>query len=637
MVEIRFVKDNERGYKIGDIVKTAKKDAEEIISEGYAEYVEEPKEENKDVIPKTIKDEKGVSPKVALDAVNQFIEKNEFKKAKDFINSCDFSKVDNNEDAKLIAELWKLRDLVEARIFKDHKEVDDYKITDEELKVSVEKAKEKKRKKEIKSLGEKIIKGNDEEKEFIFTRRGQIEAFWLKQPFYYDKSGIFWLWDNGLYRWERGDEVDYLNSIQDTLGIETIGHTNKTELISGFKQIGRKHKPEDMKKSWVQFKDRIYEVKTGESFKASPKYFVTNPIPWKVGVNEETPMMDKYFIEWVGEENTQCLYEFIAYNLSIDKFMQRIFAFCGGGSNGKGTFIKLNYKFLGDENCVASEIKSLSENRFEVARIYRKLLCIMGEVAYDDLKNTNTLKKLGGEDKLSFEFKGKDGFTEDNTATCVCLTNSLPTTPDKSLGFYRKWFIVDFPNQFSGMSRDLIGEIPEVEFENLSKKCLRILKGLYDKPEFHNEGDFDERMKRYEDRSNPVLRFVEEMCEEVDGTSFVLREFTNLCNEYLKEKHLRILTSKQIGNILRNEGFIVGARRIKNKLGVDIGSAVAIINLKLSKLSKLSKSQLAPREGVSRNHDSNDSNNSISSEKSQETLDMYKKAGLEKQAKDILK
>jgi hypothetical protein len=34
----------------------------------------------------------------------------------------------------------------------------------------------------------------------------------------------------------------------------------------------------------------------------------------------------------------------------------------------------------------------------------------MGEVSYDDLRNTNMLKKLGGEDKISFQFKNKTPF-----------------------------------------------------------------------------------------------------------------------------------------------------------------------------------------------------------------------------------
>ena len=114
-----------------------------------------------------------------------------------------------------------------------------------------------------------------------------------------------------------------------------------------------------------------------------------------------------------------------------------------------------------------------------------------------------------------------------------------------------------------------------MEFNNLAKKCLRILKELYEKEEFTNEGDFDERERRYEERSNPVMRFVEIHCEEESGNNITLRDFTNACNNKFKENHLRMMNSKQIGKILRDEGFIVGSRKI------DGISAVVILNLRL--------------------------------------------------------
>ena len=407
----------------------------------------------------------------------------------------------------------------------------------------------------------------------ILTRRGQIEYFWKEQPFFYDTSKLFWLWNQEEKKWILSDEIDFLNSIQNKLGIETIDSTARNQLVEGFKQIGRLHAPKPMKKSWVQFKDKIYDVQSGENFAANHEYFITNPIPYNVGKSEETPTIDKLFIEWVGEEYVETLYEIMAYNISLDKFMQRIIALCGGGSNGKGTFIKLNYKFLGKDNCVSSEVKTLSENIFETAVLYRKLLCVMGEISYDDLKNTNQLKKLGGEDLISFQFKGKTPFTDENTATCICLTNSLPSTPDKSIGFYRKWLIIDFPNQFKQIKKDLIEMIPEEEFENLALKCLNKLKKLYRTREFTNEGNFEDRIKKYEERSNPVMSFVDECCKEENGENVVLRTFTNALNVYLKAKHLRIMTSKQVGKVLREEGFVVGNRKI------DGVSFVVIINL----------------------------------------------------------
>ena len=133
----------------------------------------------------------------------------------------------------------------------------------------------------------------------LLTRRGQVEAFWELQPYYYDKSKIFYLWNKELFKWEISDEVDFCNSIYSILGMDTINSRNKNEIIESFKQIGRMHKPKDMEKSWVQFKDKIYDIKTGEDFEATPEYFVTNPIPYKVGDTEETPIIDGYFDDWM--------------------------------------------------------------------------------------------------------------------------------------------------------------------------------------------------------------------------------------------------------------------------------------------------------------------------------------------------
>lgn len=427
----------------------------------------------------------------------------------------------------------------------------------------------------------------------IFTREGQAEHFNKIQPIFYDKAKNFWIWNLDEYKWEITDEVEILNMVNSETGIDIINSKSRTEIINSLKQQGRKNTPKPIESSWVQFKDKVYDVKTRDSFTASHEYLVRNPLPWKVGSSEDTPTIDKLFSEWVAPEYIPTLYQIMAYAIVPDRFMQRIIALVGGGSNGKGTFTKLLYKFLGEDNCVSSDLKLISENQFETAVLYGKLLVVFGEVSYDDLRNTNTLKQMAGEDKLRFCFKGKTPFTDKNTALGICLTNSLPTTPDRSIGFYRKWLIVDFPNQFKGVKQNLIDAIPDIEFENLAKKCLRILKELYVIPEFDNEGNFEQRILKYEERSNPVMKFLEEKYEEEAGSFTPLREFTNCCNEWLKTKHLRILTAEQIGKVLRKEGFVVSPRKI------DEASVKCVLNLKLlPKLPKLPKSEIENTRSV---------------------------------------
>ena len=419
----------------------------------------------------------------------------------------------------------------------------------------------------------------------IFTPEGQAKQFYKDQPYFYDTVKTFHLWNKEDSFWESCDEIDMLNRLKFNIpNADTINSRTRNEIITALKQVGRDKKPEDAPKTWVQFKNKIVDIVTGEEFEPSPKYYTTNPIPWNISDSPETPTIDKLIKEWVVDDVTQdetyvrTMKEIIAYTICSDQFLQRLFAFCGAGMNGKGTFIKLLTKFIGNKNYCASDIKVLSTNNFESSALHKKLACIMGEVDASDLKNTNTIKKLSGEDDMRFEFKGKGSFTEESITTCLIATNSMPTTPDKSMGFYRRWLIVDFPHQFS-VKRDLIGQIPDEEFENLGRCCLDLLKEMQETNKITNEGDLKEREERFEERSNPIMKFIENRCEEDFNGKTELREFCNSFNSYLKSKHLRIQSPILIGKMLRIEGFEVSTRKVMQ--GAEVHSAKFVIGLSM--------------------------------------------------------
>jgi len=418
----------------------------------------------------------------------------------------------------------------------------------------------------------------------VFNLEQQTETFNELQPLFYDKAGLWWLWNNDDSFWEVVDDVDILNMIHEATGTNIINSKARTEILNSLKQKGRLNIPKPIEKTWIQFKDKIVDILTGKEFIASPAYFVTNPIPWGLGDSEETPEMDKLFKEWVfdppkqDESYVKTLHEALAYSCSTEQFLQMIVALTGSGSNGKGTFLQVLTKFIGEKNTCSSELKTLAMRNFETSALYKKLLCQIGEVDIYDIKNTNLLKKLTGEDLIRYEFKGKTAFSEYSPTTCIIATNSLPITPDKSIGFYRRWLIIDFPHQFK-VKRNVLSRIPDVEFNNLARKVVSILKELYKRGEFTNAGSIEERTSRYEDRSNPVERFIEGFCEDMPDEKIKLQEFTTKLNKVLKNRHLRPMNIRQVSSILREElGYEVGSRRIEeNGVGT---SARVILNLK---------------------------------------------------------
>lgn len=376
------------------------------------------------------------------------------------------------------------------------------------------------------------------------------------QPLYYDESKIWWAWDKLKFRWKIIDETTVLNFVNRLSVANTIKSKEKSEILEALKQESRFKKPREMKPTWIQFKDIIFDIKTGEEFPASPRYFVTNPIPWELHHSRfiETPVMDKIFEEWVGKEYVKSLYEILAYCLLPDYPIHRLFCLIGGGMNGKSCFLNLLRKFIGKNNVTATELDTLMTSRFEVTRLYNKLVCVMGETNFGELSRTSILKKLTGQDVIGFEFKNKNPFEEVNYAKILIATNNLPTTTDKTIGFYRRWMIIDFPNQFSEQ-KNILDDIPDEEYEILSVKCLAILKELLDKKRFHNEGTLDERIKKYEDKSNPFEKFWKENVIEDYSAHIWKHEFRDKINDWCKEHRFRELTDMHISKEMKEKSI----------------------------------------------------------------------------------
>lgn len=386
-----------------------------------------------------------------------------------------------------------------------------------------------------------------------------MKEFIKKQPVHYDTARLWWVWNFHEYRWVMMDETDLMNFINQHTKNPTTNSTIRNELLEALKQVGRLNKPKPIKTTWIQFNDIIVDFETGEEFEATPEFFVTNPIPWELGDTDETITMDLIFEDWVGKENTQTLYEIIAYCLLLHYPIHRLFCLLGEGLNGKSSFLNLLKIFLGGDNCTSTELDLLLKSRFEVTKLHKKLLCVMGETNFSEMTRTSLLKKLVGGDLIGFEYKNKTPFDDVNYAKIVIATNNLPSTTDKTIGFYRRWIIIDFPNKFSE-KKDILKEIPTIEFNNLARKSLMVLKNLLDKREFHNEGTIEEREKKYEEKSNPLQKFWDENVEEDFNTHIFKFVFRERLDDFCKENRFRILSDQAINKFM-GEKHIEGGKQ----------------------------------------------------------------------------
>jgi len=436
------------------------------------------------------------------------------------------------------------------------------------LEYAMIKFKEKKKREEkIRIKNEYVTATNPNIKEDVeevissyLNKSDLANKIWKVHPFFYDVSKIWWLWDKTNYFWKIVDETDILNMVKSNSKANTISSKEKTEILEVMKQYGRLKIPQNIESSWVQFKNLVIDIKTGEEFTATPEYFVTNPIPWALHKERfhETPIMDKIFEEWVGKDYVKMLYEILAYCLIPDYPIHRLFCLIGGGMNGKSCFLRLLKNFIGENNITATELDNLLNSRFEVTRLHRKLVCIMGETNFTEISKTSIIKKLTGQDTIGFEYKNKTPFEGENYAKILIATNNLPSTTDKTIGFYRRWLIVDFPNIFSE-EKDILKTIPKEEYEILAVKSLSILKDLLEKRSFSKEGSIEDRERKYEEKSDPMEKFIKEMAIITDAEGSIPKwEFEKTLNEWLVENRHRKMFDKTIAKKMKEKGIESG-------------------------------------------------------------------------------
>jgi putative DNA primase/helicase len=396
----------------------------------------------------------------------------------------------------------------------------------------------------------------DEEKEELKDKKYIVEKMLGVYPVYFDDAKNWWKWEENEFKWKLVDETDLLNMFREEARMKTWLANNKQQILELCRELGRRNKPKDIPKTWVQLKDKFWDIQTGLSYKVTFDWFASNPIPWEANKDkfEDTPTIDKLLKEWVGDKKVKMAYELMAYCLIPDYPIHRIFILYGSGCNGKSSYLKIIEKLLGLDNVAITELETLIRHpRFESTRLFKKLACMIGETNFETISATSLLKKLSDGSPISAEYKGAKLFHFHNYAKLILATNNLPVTTDKTVGFYRRIAILLFPNQFTE-ERDVIAEIPEKEYESLALKLISIANDLVRNRKFTDEESITDKMKTYERISNPVESFIAECCEETIEEDLFVSKFVFL-NEYNKWAILnghRSISKFNLGRIMTN-------------------------------------------------------------------------------------
>ncbi len=376
----------------------------------------------------------------------------------------------------------------------------------------------------------------------------------------FDEFKRLWIYDEKNGIWLLNAEED-INSIlrNGILKDDHIKGHNVEEIIKDIKGLTfSREKTDEPDPNLVPFKDKIYDIDKDEFLDYGPEYFFINKLPINIdNDNKEYPIIDKMFDDFVGDRKNT-LYELCAYCMYRDYPFQKFFILLGEGRNGKSTFCSVLSRFLGQDNVSSASLDELTYNKFGPSQLHGKLLNICGEIDTSVLKKTSTLKQLTGDDYLNCERKFKTPFAFKNRAKILITPNKLPETLDKTKGFYRRVFKIDFLNEFvegSNAEPDILSKVTDDELEGLAKKCIAVLKKLKANSFiFSDNKSLEEVSSTYEDLSSYLVDFLEE-CTKPDGSEGIqVSEFKEMFDAYLENLRVETWTYGKIKMNMARQG-----------------------------------------------------------------------------------
>ena len=377
--------------------------------------------------------------------------------------------------------------------------------------------------------------------------------------FVYDKYKRFWFYNKEEGYWDNGAEQKIRTELRKNLiGEEQQKKYYIDEIIAYMKDITFDDKFSlEVDSHIIPFNNCLFNLRIGKIEDFNQKYFVTTKIPIDLDSKYiNCDVIDSFFEDCVGKDYKEMLYDLCSYCLFRGQPYQKLFFIFGTGQNGKSVFLELLRKFLGENNVSSVSPHDIDKDKHASSTMDGKLANISSDISYESLSNVNRLKELTGEDTIFVRPLYQQGFPVKIYAKQIFSTNQLPIVSDKTFAWYRRLYLIEFPNIVDNKHKDpfLLEKLTTKEqLMGLAWICIKKLSELYNRKFiFTFDPLIDKIAEFYEDLSNPISKFIKEYTLEGDGFIFKY-DLRSRFELWCKNNKLRVWTDTEIGNYMKKE------------------------------------------------------------------------------------
>lgn len=343
----------------------------------------------------------------------------------------------------------------------------------------------------------------------------------------------------------------------------------------------------------IVFENGTYNMLTREFENSFDKYeYNTIVIPHNYNYNAGVPTKTINFLSMMTSDPDEIkfIFEWIGFLMVKRYDIQKMLFLTGDGGNGKSTLIKLMTAVVGANNTSTVSMKSLLNNQFQSSLLYNKLFNTVADIGADFFDDSSILKALTGDDHITIERKGENGFSYLNFAKMTYSCNKLPRFKDTTGGLQRRPIILPLNEDFSSLVKasdihinDIVNDYEEME---------KVVKYSIDKfvEVIENGKKFTESEAMIKARidwlsDDPLVDFIEETFEIVDNEKLFtqMAQFMELYKKYCLDRNYKPMNQKNVIEAIKNNRVLkskeVEVKRLNNKGSqLKITKIVQIIN-----------------------------------------------------------
>jgi P4 family phage/plasmid primase-like protien len=376
----------------------------------------------------------------------------------------------------------------------------------------------------------------------------------------------FWIWDFNTKKYNKlnHSKLDvlfkkYIQTLNQEFSFRiTCDHSTQRSLINlNIKRTAIDRNLKKVSPDIISFKNTDINVRTNEYITLDENYFVKNRLKYDLGDSEDTPVIDKIFKEWVGEEHYLKLQEIAAYCFIRNYPLNRFFILVGDGCNGKSKYVEFLENIVGKENTTVTDLTQLTYNRFETSSFKDKMICFISETEKIKVKDTAIIKSLTSNDPIRAEEKFKEKQEFISYAKIIIHTNNIPTFEDDSDGFKRRLKLIVFPNKFTE-KKDVLEQITEKEYSNFCKKAVRLANNIIVNRKFESDTDneIENNMKVYYSFIyKDMIEFIDEKYDPDNEKYIPFSEITKDYQEYFDIPDNKNSLKTKLGSKLNKLGY----------------------------------------------------------------------------------